>query len=74
MVGLGFGTTFASSAETAIRYPNVSFIPVTGEQLPFSFVWSAANDNPALRRFLSEARALSRRWPAEPSQTPDPSP
>lgn len=74
LVGLGFGVTFASTAETAIRYPNVSFVQVRGEQLPFSMVWSAANDNPALRRFLSDARALSRRWSAEPSRTPDPSP
>lgn len=70
MVGLGFGVTLASSAETSIGYPDVSFVRVRGEQLPFSFVWSPTNDNPALRRFLSEARALSRRWPDEPSRTP----
>lgn len=74
LVGLGFGVTFASSAETAIRYPNVSFVQVRGEQLPFSFIWSPANDNPALRRFLSEARMLSRQWLAALSRTPDPSP
>lgn len=70
MVGLGFGVTLASSAETAIRYPNVSFVQVRGEQLPFSVAWSPANDNPALRRFLSEARILSRVRNAVPSQTP----
>lgn len=74
MVGLGFGVTLASSAETAIKYPNVSFVQVVGEQLPFSLVWSPANDNPALRRFLSDARTLSRRWLAAPSQTPGPLP
>lgn len=74
MVGLGFGVTLASSAETAINYPNVSFVQVRGEQLPFSLVWSPTNDNPALRRFLSDARLLSRRWAAAPSQMPDRSP
>lgn len=70
MIGLGFGITFASSAETAIHYPNVSFVQVEGEMLPFSFVWSAANDNPALRRFLSEARLLARERIGAPSRTP----
>lgn len=74
LVGLSFGVTFASTAETSIGYPNVSFVQVRGEQLPFSFVWSRANDNPALRRFLSEARALSRRWPSSLSRTPGRSP
>ena len=61
LVGLGFGVTLASSAETAISYPNVSFVKLIGERLPFSFVWLATNDNPALRRFLSDARMLSSR-------------
>lgn len=74
LVGLGFGVTLASSAETGIRHPNVCFVQIESEQLPFSAVWSPANDNPALRRFLSEARALSRRWTAAPLRTPDPSP
>ena len=74
LVGHGFGVTFASTSETTIRYPNVSFVRVRGEDLSFSFVWSPANDNPALRRFLSEARVLSRGWSVEPSQMPDPSP
>lgn len=74
LVGLGFGVTLASTPETTIRYPNVSFVMVSGEQLPFSFIWSAQNDNPALRRFLSDARALTGRWPVWPLQTPDPSP
>lgn len=74
LVGLGFGVTLASSAETMISYPNVSFVRLTGECLPFSFVWLATNDNPALRRFLSDARLLSGRWSAAPSRTPDRSP
>jgi DNA-binding transcriptional LysR family regulator len=74
LVGLGFGVTLASSAETTISYPNVSFVKVDGEHLPFSFVWLATNDNPALRRFLSDARVLSVHWPASLLRTPDPSP
>lgn len=74
LVGLGFGVTLASSAETTISYPNVSFVKLDGERLPFSFVWLATNDNPALRRFLSDARVLSGQWHASPSQTLDPSP
>lgn len=74
LVGLGFGVTLASSAETTISYPNVSFVQLEGERLPFSFVWLASNDNPALRRFLSDARLLSDRWPVALLRTPDPSP
>ena len=74
LVGLGFGVTLASSAETTISYPNVSFVKLDGERLPFSFVWLPTNDNPALRRFLSGARVLSSRWLAGPSRTPDLSP
>lgn len=67
LVGLGFGVTLASSAETTISYPNVSFVQLDGECLPFSFVWLATNDNPALRRFLSDARTLSGLSSASPS-------
>ena len=38
LVGLGFGVTLASSAETSIQYPNVSLVRVSGEHLPFSFI------------------------------------
>lgn len=56
LVGLRFGITLVSGAEAAVRYPNVAFVPLADEKLPFSIVWSPENDNPALRRFLSVAR------------------
>lgn len=61
LVGLGFGLTLTSGAEAGIAYPNVRYVPLKGETLPFSAVWSPENDNPALRRFLSLARVLARR-------------
>lgn len=76
MVGLGLGITLVSGAEAGVRYPGVELIPLDVDPLPFSAVWSPANDNPALRRFLSLARALSRQPPAsvELLRTPDLSP
>jgi hypothetical protein len=40
----------------------VAFRPIEGDEdkLPFSAVWLHDNDNPALRRFLSLARAMSK--------------
>jgi DNA-binding transcriptional LysR family regulator len=63
MAGLGFGCTTAATLETGVAYPNVVYVPIRDVELPFNAVWSPANDNPALRRFLSLARALSRTWP-----------
>jgi DNA-binding transcriptional LysR family regulator len=75
MVGLRRGITLTSSLETGIAYPNVTFIRVVDEELPFSAVWSPENDNPALRRFLSLARVLAKQQRLDaPSRTPDPSP
>ena len=59
-VGLGMGVTITTSADAAIGYPNVAFIEILDERLPFSAIWSPRNDNPALRRFLSAARIRSR--------------
>lgn len=70
LVGLGFGLTVVSEAATGVSYPNVEFRFFQGEEdlLPFHLVWSDENDNPALRRFLSLARAL-----ASGRALPDPS-
>ncbi|HEV2605571.1 MAG TPA: hypothetical protein VGU24_18140 [Microvirga sp.] len=64
MVGLNFGVSLISGAEAGVSYPHVAFVPLAGEVLPFSAVWSPDNDNPAL---LGESkiddrpyRALSR--------------
>lgn len=63
LVGLGQGLSLVGEAEAGVSYPGVVFRPLEGEELPFSIVWSAQNDNPAFRRFLSAARvqALERR-------------
>lgn len=76
LVGLKFGVSLVSGAEAGVNYPHVVFVPLAGETLPFSAVWSAENDNPALRRMLSLARGLSRRRRTDVvlSRTPDPSP
>lgn len=85
MVGLGRGISLVGAAEAAVTYPNVVYRALRGEMLPFSVVWSAGNDNPALRRFLTLARhhvrALSRPPAADlrpsndaPSRTPGLSP
>lgn len=56
LVGLRLGVSLVSGAEVGVTYPGVVFILVTAEHLPFSVIWSQANDNPALRTFLSAAR------------------
>lgn len=63
LVGLGQGITLVGTAETAVAYPDVVFRPLGDEMLPFSAVWAPNNDNPALRRFLSLARARTRGLP-----------
>lgn len=60
MVGLGVGISLVSAAEAGVSYPGVTFVPLAGERLPFSMIWSPQNDNPALRRFLSAARVYTR--------------
>jgi DNA-binding transcriptional LysR family regulator len=60
-VALGFGLSLLSNVSTAIPYPGVAFRPLAGEADPVSYsaIWLPGNDNPALRRFLSLARAKS---------------
>ncbi|QDF39168.1 LysR family transcriptional regulator [Bradyrhizobium symbiodeficiens] len=60
-VGLGMGVTVTTSADATIRYPDVTFVEILDERLPFSAIWSPHNDNPALRRFLSGARIRARK-------------
>ena len=76
LVGLGFGISLVCGAEERISYPNVTFVPLRDEHVSEWAVWSPANDNPALRLFLSLARSLSREEQqiAAVSRTPDPSP
>lgn len=75
MVGLGFGITMAGESWSGVDYPGVVLRPIRDGSpgLTFTAVWQHDNDNPALRRFLSEARLLSKRYAAQ-RETPDPSP
>jgi len=59
LVALGRGLTLVSEAMTVAQFPGVVYRPILGEILPFSAVWSASNDNPAFRRFLSLAKAMA---------------
>jgi len=69
-VALGFGLSLVSDVSTAIPYPGVAFRPLVNEddRVSYSVVWLPGNDNPALRRFLSLARAKA----AERRETPAP--
>ena len=57
VVGLGRGTTVVVAADSAVVYPGVVFRVLADELLPLSVIWSAQNDNPVLRRFMSLARS-----------------
>lgn len=59
LVAIGRELTLVSEAMTVARFPGVTYRPILGEVLPFSAVWSARNDNPAFRRFLSMAKAMA---------------
>lgn len=65
LVAIGRGLTLTSEATTAAQFPGVTYRPIAGEVLPFSAVWSARNDNPAFRRLLSLAKAISRQSPPQ---------
>jgi DNA-binding transcriptional LysR family regulator len=63
LVGMGQGVSLTSEATVATPFPNVVFRPISGgdETVQFSAVWLAGNDNPALRRLLSLARAQAKK-------------
>ena len=58
LVSAEFGLTILAQSATAIAVPGVAFRPIKepAVTIPFRMVWSAENDNPALRRFLSHVR------------------
>jgi DNA-binding transcriptional LysR family regulator len=62
LVAMGRGLSLTSEATVATSFPGVIFRPISGSDatLQFSAVWWPKNDNPALRRFLSLARALAK--------------
>ncbi|MGJ0454617.1 MAG: LysR family transcriptional regulator [Methylocystis sp.] len=59
MVKLGFGLSLVSDSGGEALYPSIVYRPIASEdnQLSYSAIWLLGNDNPALRRFLSLARA-----------------
>lgn len=61
LVSLGQGITLVSAAWTAMNVPGLVLRPLTARAdiVPFSVVWSAANDNPAFRSFLQIAQLLA---------------
>ena len=54
------GVAATLESETLIAIPNVTYLPIVGELLPFFAITSPKNDNPAARTLLSLARTLSR--------------
>lgn len=78
LVGLGLGVSLVADHWRGVSYPNVVFVPIgkEDERVPFSLTWRPENDNPALRRFLSLARAAAKGAlsPDGLAQRPDPSP
>ena len=68
LVRLGRGLTLVNEASTSITTAGVIYRPISGELLPFNAVWSARNDNPAFRRFLSMAKSLAKKHPRSNSQ------
>lgn len=78
LVAMGRGVTPVAEAWKGVGLPGLILLPIGSDDdiVPFSAYWSPANDNPALRRFLSLARIEAKRNGAlcAPSRTPDPSP
>jgi hypothetical protein len=62
LVAMGLGISLTTEATAATRFPKVVFRPIArnDELLQFSAAWLPHNDNPALRRFLSLARTLTK--------------
>ncbi|MGK9235745.1 LysR family transcriptional regulator [Inquilinus limosus] len=66
LVGAGYGVTIVPETLTGLAYPGVVFRPITdeGALLPISAAWLAANDNPALRRFIGLLRQIRSERPS----------
>jgi DNA-binding transcriptional LysR family regulator len=66
MVAQGFGITLTTSSVGGVAYPGVRFIPIASGEDMFSFgaVWSATNQNPALKFLLD--MSLERRLKSKP--------
>jgi len=69
LVAFGRGLTLVSEAASAASIPGVVFRPMQADPVPFAAVWSAKNDNPALRRLLNLARTLADGWVSQAAMT-----
>jgi DNA-binding transcriptional LysR family regulator len=69
LVAMGRGVSLTSEATLATSFPEVVFRPISGADatLQFSAIWWPGNDNPALRRFLSQVRALAKAKRQQPN-------
>lgn len=63
LVSLGEGLTAISAAWAAVKLPDLILRPLTDPEdvLPFSAIWLAENDNPAMRCLVSTAHVLAGR-------------
>jgi DNA-binding transcriptional LysR family regulator len=63
MVAIGRGITLVAEAWREMPVPGLALVPLIADDdiVPFSAVWSPANDNPSLRRFVSFAQKRRRR-------------
>src|SRR5258708_15879214 len=68
LVAMGLGVSFTSEATVATPFPEVTFRPIGGDaaRIPFSAVRLPNNANPAIPRFWSLARAISKKWEKQP--------
>lgn len=74
LVALGVGVSFVADLNVGRRYSEVAFRPLANQvdDLSYCALWLPGNDNPALRRLLSLARAKSaeRRSQSSSESTP----
>jgi DNA-binding transcriptional LysR family regulator len=61
LVGLGFGLALTTGSALGAFHSGVYYRPIAGPVEPISFhaVWRGSNGNPALVRFMEQARALA---------------
>jgi DNA-binding transcriptional LysR family regulator len=76
LVSIGRGLTITSEAAVATAYPDVIFLPISGddETVQFSAVWLRGNRNPALLRLLSLAKVQAEKARDQASASSRPNP
>ncbi|RAH96372.1 LysR family transcriptional regulator [Acuticoccus sediminis] len=63
MVDRGFGITLTTDSTLGITYPNIRFLPIISseDKVSSSVVWSASNQNPALKHLVEMSLNQARR-------------